>query len=165
MKIVIDKPMYVDREAVCKHLGDGSKFLGSWAIKDRKGNWSEQPIDVFYNPNPPHPFTNVLVGYYTDWKGEGYVCNATSSLAEKSMLCIVEDDLVYVSKYRHDFVKTPKGLIIDGGRDYLHTNAGFVGHFLSFDDSTGNFMIASKDAHGYQLVEITYKDENAINKQ
>ena len=31
--------------------------------------------------------------------------------------------IVYASKYRHDYVKTPSGLFIDGGRDYIRSNA------------------------------------------
>lgn len=157
MKILIDKPMYVNKEAVCKRLGKGSKFLGSWAIKDR-GDWHPQPVDVFYNPTPPHPFTNVLVGYYVDWKGDAFVCDATSTLSVVNMPCIIENDVVYISKYRHDFIETPEGKIIDGGRDYLRTNSTNIENFLYFDDFSGNFYISNNKAHGYQLVTIEYRD-------
>lgn len=164
MKIIIDKPMYVNKDAVCKHLGEGSKFLGSWAIKDRKGNWTGRPVDLFYNPNPPEPFTNTLVGYYTDILEYLFVCDGTSALSVVNMPCIIENDVVYISKYRHDFIETPEGRIIDGGRDYLRTNSASIENFLYFDDFSGNFYIANSKVHGYQLVTIEYEDTNVIDK-
>ena len=36
---------------------------------------------------------------------------------------IVEEGVVYASRYRHDMVITPSGGSVDGGRDYTKTGA------------------------------------------
>lgn len=162
MKIIISNPLYVDKAKACLRLGKGSKFLGSWCVKPKTRNWSEIPVDIFYNPEPPAPFTNKLVGFYSGapYSRPGlFVCNATSSLAEPNIPILIEDDIVYVSKYRHDFVETPSGRCIDGGRDYLRTNTVPDGS-LSFDVETGNFYVRTTELI---LVTLEYEDENVTN--
>jgi hypothetical protein len=67
------------------------------------------------------------------------ITNAESAFS-KDIVGIVDNDMVYVSRYRHDFVKTPSGFIIDGGRDYLRLGS----------DSNENSEL--------DLVKVTVKD-------
>jgi len=49
------------------------------------------------------------------------IADAKSCFAEP-MSGILEDGIVYASRYRHDCVITPSGGSIDGGRDYTKTS-------------------------------------------
>jgi len=94
--------------------------MGAWAIKDRNG-WAEMPVDVFYVENPDRSKGhNNYFGMYTV-NGVNYITNAESAF-EDSFLGIAEGNYVYVSRFRHDYVSTPNGCAIDGGRDYLKTS-------------------------------------------
>ena len=96
------------------------KYLGAWAIKTKYG-WSEYPVDVFYNANPDVGHSNYL-GIFWDQVKQAFMLTDASSAFDNALSCLVKDDIIYVSKFRHDYVCTPKGLFIDGGRDYLRTN-------------------------------------------
>lgn len=98
-----------------------AKYMGAWCIKDKNGNWSENPVEVFYQSNPDieKGHTNYF-GIFTKPDGSAFITNAESAFSEP-INAILEDDIVYASKYRHDYVVTPKGSVIDGGRDYLRS--------------------------------------------
>lgn len=98
-----------------------AKYMGSWCVKDKKGNWTDSPVEVFYNPEPDISLghSNYL-GLYTS-NNNVFVCDAASAF-EASIYGLTYGNEVYVSKYRHDFVSTPDGSFIDGGRDYVKTN-------------------------------------------
>ncbi len=125
-----------------------SKYIGSWCIRDGE-NWSEVPVEVFYQPNPDtSKGYSHYFGIYVESGIGGYyhkvmVTNAESAFS-KDIIGIVDNDIVYVSRYRHDFVKTPSGFIIDGGRDYLRLGS----------DSNENSEL--------DLVKVTVKDGEFI---
>lgn len=95
-----------------------SKYVGLWCVKFANGNWANYPIYVFYQPNPDisKGHSKYFGIFYTeeDWM----ICNAESAFS-KDIIGIVDSDLVYVSRFRHDYISTPNGHVIDGGRDYL----------------------------------------------
>jgi len=98
-----------------------AKYMGYWCGRDNQGNWAEQPLDVFYDPEPD---TKKGHGHYFGLvvqHDKVLITNAESCFSE-SMVGVMEDGEIYVSRYRHDFVQTPGGKIIDGGRDYVKTN-------------------------------------------
>ena len=114
-------PFYFDEETATKiGLQYNAKYLGSWSIKDRNGNWTTDPVEVFYQPNPDfskgHSYYFGI--FYATLSNQLMICNAESAFSEP-IFGIIENEVVYISKYRHDFIKTPEGKIIDGGRDYL----------------------------------------------
>ncbi len=105
-----------------------AKYMGGWCIKDKHGNWSELPVDVFYQPNPNRELGH---SHYFGLFGRGneiMITDAQSAFSKVPLLGILEDGLVYVSRFRHDAVATPLGKFIDGGRDYIHSN--FAGNFI-----------------------------------
>jgi hypothetical protein len=96
----------------------GARYMGHWCTKRPSGGWNEQPVDVFYveNPDTSKGHSNYFGMFVRD--DQAYITDALSCFSEP-MSGILENDLVYVSRYRHDMVVTPLGNHIDGGRDYL----------------------------------------------
>ena len=103
-----------------------AKYMGYWAIKRDGGDWSDMPVDVFYQPNPDlsqghsHYFGIFTVA------GQGVlITNAASAFSEPITGLLTDDGEVLVSRYRHDYVEKGQ-YMIDGGRDYLRTSGNAV---------------------------------------
>lgn len=161
MKILLNKPEFLSREGLKEVLlkaGPHAKFIGSWAVRTKDNNWSDFPVDIVYIPNPDiSGFPGILTGYWREYSGMFMKGNVESSFKGDNTYinCLVEDNVVYVSKFRHDFVKTPEEKYIDGGRDYTRTNCALF-NSLSFDLVTGQFLLSTPKNHGYSIVEIEY---------
>lgn len=119
MKLTETKPYHFNADGIKKiEEAYKAKYLGPWAVK-RKNGWSEQPVDVFYQPNPDlskghsHYFGMFLAG-----DGGVYITDAKSAFSEPITGIRCSDDTVIVSRYRHDYV-VGGGFFIDGGRDYI----------------------------------------------
>lgn len=100
----------------------GAKYMGYWCTKRSDGSWNDQPVDVFYQPNP-----NTELGhkpYFGVFRQneEIWITDATSAFSETIGGIITEDGEVLVSRYRHDYVTKEGGYMIDGGRDYLRSS-------------------------------------------
>ena len=160
MKILLNKPQFLSREGLKEVLlkaGPHAKFIGSWAVRTRDNSWSDFPVDIVYIPNPDiSGFPGILTGYWREYSG-AFKGNVESSFKGDNTYinCLVEDNVVYVSKFRHDFVKTPNGQYIDGGRDYTRTNCP-VFDSLSFDLISGQYLLSNSKIHGYTSVDIEY---------
>jgi hypothetical protein len=124
MELEKRKPYYFTQEGIerIEEMRD-AVYMGFWCGKTKAGSWAERPLDVFYQPNP-----NVEAGH-THYFGlilnpltkDVMITDASSCFAEP-ITGLVENDIVYVSRYRHDYVQTPSGGSIDGGRDYTKTS-------------------------------------------
>lgn len=99
----------------------GAKYMGYWTIK-RGLNWSDQPVDVFYQPNPDvSKGHSHYFGMFRTFEGQAMITNAESAFSEPITGLLTDDGEVIVSRYRHDYVE--KGpYMIDGGRNYLRTS-------------------------------------------
>jgi len=134
-----------------------SKYIGSWCIRVGE-NWSEFPVEVFYQSNPDKSKGHShYFGIYVESGIGGYdtkvmITNAESAFF-KDIIGIVDNDMVYVSRYRHDFLKTPSGFIIDGGRDYLRLGSD------SNENSELNLVKVNVKDGGFIFNEIV-KDED-----
>lgn len=114
---------WITRDSI-KKIEDikGAKYMGYWCTKHSKGFWNEQPVDVFYQPNPDleqghsHYFGIFLLN------DSVFICDATSAFSETIGGIMCEDGEVLVSRYRHDYVTKEGGYMIDGGRDYLRSS-------------------------------------------
>ena len=111
-----------------------SKYMGYWTIKGKDGEWTEEPVDVFYNPNPDvskghsHYFGLFLKN------NSLMITNAESAFSGPIVGVECEDGEVLVSRFRHDYVM--KGnKFIDGGRDYTRHS----------EDSDTVFIVAKND--------------------
>lgn len=99
-----------------------AKYLGPWCIKDARGNWTERPIDVFYTANPSKPEYSHYFGFYRDFIAYNLIVCDAASFNSVPLTGMLVDDVLYVSRYRHDCIEV-NGSVIDGGRDYIHTNS------------------------------------------
>lgn len=98
-----------------------AEYMGYWCIKDANGNWTESPVDVFYNANPD--VSKGHSNYFGIYRQNGtlMICDAKSAFVDPLIGLPCEDGEVLISKYRHDYVEKD-GKSIDGGRDYLRTS-------------------------------------------
>lgn len=120
-----------------------AKYLGYWCGKTKTGNWGERPIDVFYQAEPDTDAGHTHYFGLLIQDDKVLITNAESCFSNP-MIGIVEDDTVYVSRYRHDYVQTPNGKIIDGGRDYVKTDQASE-NFVTVTVSDGEFIFEQKD--------------------
>lgn len=95
-----------------------SRYIGFWCIKNRVGNWSDVPVDVFFNPNADESKgESKCFGLYLQ-NDEVMVCDANSAFSEPIIGILCEEDEVIVSRYRtHCAVKGDAS--IEGGRDNM----------------------------------------------
>lgn len=123
-----------------------AKYMGSWCIKDKVGNWSENAVEVFYQLNPDKSKGHShYFGIFINLYNQIMICNAESAFSEP-IIGILEDGLVYVSRYRHNYVSTPKGSVIDGGRDYTRVpSLADDSKFVEVQVIDGNFCFTHKD--------------------
>lgn len=102
----------------------GAKYMGYWCTKRLNGeSWNDNPVDVFYQPNPDTEKGHKhYFGLFVQ-NGALYITDATSAFSEPITGIETDDGEVIVSRYRHDYVEKDK-YMIDGGRDYLRTSGG-----------------------------------------
>ena len=99
----------------------GAQYMGYWTIK-RGLNWSDQPVDVFYQPNPDvSKGHSHYFGMFRTFEGQVMITNAESAFSEPITGLLTDDGEVIVSRCRHDYV-TKGPYMIDGGRNYLRTS-------------------------------------------
>lgn len=97
----------------------GAKYVGPFCIQDMRGNWTHDPVDVFYQPNP-----DIEKGhshYFGIFRrdGEVFICNAASAFDVPLTGLVAGNGEVVVSRWRHDFRQAKDGTVaIDGGRNY-----------------------------------------------
>lgn len=98
-----------------------AKYLGYWATQRPRGGWNDQPVDVFYQPNPDTEKGHTH--YFGMFLQNNTLCitDASSAFSEPMTGIICEDGEVIVSRFRHDYIQ--KGdRMIDGGRDYTRSS-------------------------------------------
>lgn len=83
------------------------------------------PVDIFYRETPHPEFGNRYFGLYRSMSPHVMITNA-DSVEDLAIDCISDDGYLYYSRYRHDFVKTPNGMFIDGGRAYTRSSGGDI---------------------------------------
>jgi len=122
----------------------GAKYMGYWCTKNSRGGWNEQPVDVFYQPNPNKELGHShYFGMFRTIDGQVMITDAASCFSEPLTGAVCDDEEVIVSRYRHDYIKK-KGAMIDGGRDYTRTSTGklihvnVVGSEFTFSDIDGD---------------------------
>lgn len=114
-----------------------SKYMGYWCIKNSKGEWNEQPVDIFYQPEPDHEKGHT--NYFGMFHRNGHVMITDGESAFSVPITGIATDTgeVLVSRYRHDCVMKD-GYMIDGGRDYLRL--GEKGKIITIKVDGFNFI-------------------------
>ena len=124
MKLENRTPYYFTEKGI-EHIESmrDATYIGYWCGRTKDGYWAEKPLDVFYveEPDTDKGHTNYF-GLIIDPLSKQVMITDASSCFQEAITGIVEDGVVYVSRYRHDFVQTPSGSSIDGGRDYIKTS-------------------------------------------
>lgn len=145
MKIVIDKsnPWHSIDVAKAEEMYN-AEYLGYFAIKDKHGNWTESPVEIFYVKDPDYALghTNYFALYYRnalDTNNGVYISKGDSAFSD-IINCIVCNDVVTFSRYRHDFRETNVGFI-DGGRDYIRVGGNPIPKLYNMTVSDGEFYI------------------------
>lgn len=100
-----------------------AKYIGDFALKDKYNGWTEQPAAIFYCENPDqskghtHYFGLLMRGKTV------MITKGDSAFSQGLSGAIAKNGEIIISCYRHHFVEAEDGsCVIDGGRDYLHTN-------------------------------------------
>lgn len=146
MLLYLDPPNFSQEtiEKIEQHYG--ANFIFDLCIKDKNGNWTEQPIAIFYKENPD--ITKGHKNYFGIFvrNGETIICDATT-VSEGHWNGLISDDKVYLSRFRHDY-REIDGKFIDGGRDYCRSNSELYQYKLN----PNNIILARK--HGMEFAEI-----------
>lgn len=132
MKLEDREPIWFPRESIKKIENQyKAKYMGYWCIRDKTGNWSDVPVEVFYQQNPDiSKGHSHYFGLFVHM--EKVMITDAASAFSGQINGILEDDIVYVSRYRHDFTRTPRrGSSIDGGRDYLNLSGDPITELVS----------------------------------
>lgn len=145
--MVIDKsPYWFTQEGIEKIEKDyNAKYMGYWCTKHSSGWWNEDPVDVFYQPNPD--FEKGHSNYFGMFVrgGHVYITNAESAFKEPIVGVLAENGEVLVSRFRHHMVKADCGAMVDGGRDYMKRSlkGDLVDVFIEKDQ----FSFSRKEGH------------------
>ena len=116
-------PYWLKGEEGIKIVEDkyGAKYMGAWAIKTKDRSWGDEPVDVFYQPNPDTSKGHSHYFGIFARDGQAYITNAESAFSEPITGILTENGDVLVSRFRHDY-QTKDGYMIDGGRDYVRSS-------------------------------------------
>lgn len=118
------KGYYLDDNGIAKvETAHNAIFMGYWAIQDRSGNWSETPVDVFYQPDPDvQKGHSHYFGIYRSYSANTWmICNAETAFCDPLYGVCCDTGEVIISRFRHDYV-TRGNYMVDGGRDYLRSS-------------------------------------------
>ena len=99
-----------------------AKFVCETCIKDSHGNWSNRPVQIYWQENPPAGYSN----YFALFERDGYVMiTSGQSAVNEPITAIRHNGEIAFSRYRHDFRWVGGNTVaIDGGRDYTK----IIGH-------------------------------------
>ncbi|MGZ8924461.1 MAG: hypothetical protein ACXW2E_01125 [Nitrososphaeraceae archaeon] len=99
-------------------------FVGDFSLPQKDGNWSEQPIAIFYNPNPNKELGHThYFGIFVTPDNKIVITNGEPAFKQPILGVIADNNDIIYSRFRHDYRVSPDNSVwIDGGRDYCRTN-------------------------------------------
>lgn len=114
MKLEKREPFYVKDEALRKFYEKElkAKYLGYFCARKPTGEEDVDPVDVFYKAKPAKGESSYVGVLVRD--GSQIVVDAKSCFTEP-MIGICENNIVYISRYPDEVVRTPQGVEITGG--------------------------------------------------
>lgn len=98
-------------------------YVADLCLKDREGNWANEPAAIFYQETPPvpgysHYFAIIVRGRQT------LITSGESAVSEPITGVVADDGEVIFSRYRHDYrISKDNSVFIDGGRDYIRCSS------------------------------------------
>ncbi len=145
MQVEIDPKKSIIGERGVKHFEEKyksgkAKYVADLCVKDKYGNWGNEPAAIFYQETPPDPnFSNYFAIIVRG--NDAYILDGSSAVSEPITGAVAQNGEVIFSAYRNDFKQSKDGSVfIDGGRDYLRTNASNI---VAINIVDGKFMLAS----------------------
>lgn len=123
MMMIQHSPVFYPDQITAYHQESDGATVVYVCTTELKEPGDNIPVDIFYRDTPHPEFGNRYFGlYFHPWTGVPMIVNADE--VEGVLINAVEDPdgKRYYSRFRHDCVKTPGGLTIDGGRAYTRRN-------------------------------------------
>lgn len=102
-----------------------AQYVCETPIKTVDGGWVNFPCAIFYTEEKHPEGSNYMALYKHPDTGQLYVCDGKSATQEPIVGVVADDGEVIFSRFRHDYrVSKDETATIDGGRDYVRSNAG-----------------------------------------
>lgn len=95
-----------------------AKYVGLFSIKDRHGNWSDEPVQIYWQEKPPvEGYSNYFAIFVRN--GTVYITSG-GSVTDEPIYGYEFGGKVYYSRATHDYRQVADaGFAIDGGRSYM----------------------------------------------
>lgn len=96
-----------------------AEYVADLCLKDRFGNWGEEPAAVFWQETPPNPTYSNYFGLYV--VSRNLIITSAHSAADGFWEgAQAENGEIIFSRFRHDNrVSADRTAMVDGGRDYF----------------------------------------------
>lgn len=129
-----------DVTIVEKHYN--AKYVGDFCVRAKNGGWTEHPISIFWQEQPPKPDMSHYFGIYRH-DGGGIMITSGESVAEGTWNgCVAKNGEIIFSRWRHDYRTSSDGTAcVDGGRDYFK---GY-GNPVSLKLKNGRMVIVNEE--------------------
>lgn len=99
-----------------------ARYMGFWCVRTRDGNWSDYPVEVFFQSRPDVSKAHgQYIGVFLH-ENKPVVIDAESAFSEPMTGVLLKSGEVLVSRFRHDY-QCRDGVSVDGGRDYSKVSA------------------------------------------
>lgn len=86
---------------------------------------SDRPVDIFFRPTPHPEFGNRYFGMFVNRSHGGDMICAADQVEELSFAMITDNEGTYHYSQSHHDYKEIDGKMIDGGREYIRSTAGY----------------------------------------
>lgn len=105
------------RATIEKHYE--ATYIADLCIRDKRGNWTETTVAVFWVEEPKQADHSHYIGLYRS-QGRVMICDARSVAEGHWDGMMAEDGEIIFSRYRHDYRRSrDDSVMVDGGRDYF----------------------------------------------
>lgn len=136
----------------------GATYVGDFCIKTKTGSWSEEPLAIFYQPNP-----DVSKGHKSYFglfvRGNNlFIADGTSAFSQPIVGIVAPDGEVLYSRYCHDY-REKGGVMIDGGRDYVRRSV--VGRLVHVIVDGPNLLVAEIPEEEHSV--LTALDDTSVD--
>jgi hypothetical protein len=118
MKINLDSILFTPEQIANIEKRFNAKYVCETCLKNKMGNWINQPCALFWTDVPHPQGSNYFALYFGGMGDVLMIANGISATQEEFTGIIAADGNIYYSRYRHDYRNIPGGFI-DGGRDYI----------------------------------------------
>lgn len=100
----------------------GATYMGDFCVKNIYGDWTTQPVAIFYQPNPDTTKGHSHYFGLAVRQDTVLIMRGDTAFDEPIAGIVSDAGEVIFSRYRHDYCTSQDGTVsIDGGRDYVKT--------------------------------------------